>query len=249
MRPQRRAWAANSLPSSAVAPTIDTLTLADDPAAWSALGFAVEDDHSRIGSVELRFVPDRGGERAAGIVGWSLRGVETVELDGLPTTLSKHRVRASAPAHPNGVRAIDHLVAISPDLDRSVAALGAAGFDLRRVREEPTPAGAPRQAFFRLGEEILEVIQEPAEAIARGGGSERPLRFWGLALVVEDLNRSAAQLAPHVGEVRPAVQPGRRIATLRRSAGLAVPIALMSAPARGSDAGKRHAKIGAREPA
>jgi hypothetical protein len=30
------------------------------------------------------------------------------------------------------------------------------------------------------------------------------------------------------GSVRPAVQPGRRIATLRRSAGLAVPVALMS---------------------
>ena len=37
-------------------------------------------------------------------------------------------------------------------LDRSVRALQAAGLDLRRVREQPTPAGAPRQAFFRLGE-------------------------------------------------------------------------------------------------
>jgi hypothetical protein len=37
-------------------------------------------------------------------------------------------------------------------------------------------------------------------------------------------------LAPHAGEARPAVQPGRRIATVRRSAGLAAPVALMSPP-------------------
>ncbi len=233
-----------------MAPTIDTLTLADDPAAWSALGFAVEDDHCRIGSVELRFVADRGGERAAGIVGWSLRDVETTELDGLPTTLSEDGVHARAPAHPNGVRAIDHLVVISPDLDRSVAALRAAGIDLRRMREVPTPAGAPRQAFFRLGEEILEAIQEPAEAIARGGGRDRALRFWGLALAVEDLDRTAEQLAPHVGDVRPAVQRGRRIATLRRSAGLAVPLALMSATERdGGARAEQDAKIGTGGPA
>ncbi len=212
-----------------MAPTIDTLTLADDPAAWSALGFAIEDDRCQIGSVELHFAPAHDREPAVGIVGWSLRGIETTDLDGLPTTLSARPPRAIAPAHSNGVRAIDHIVAISPDLDRSVAALRAVGLDLRRIREEPTPAGAPRQAFLRLEEEILEVIQEPEEVIARAGGSERALRFWGLALVVDDLDRTAQQLAPHVGEVRAAVQPGRRIATLRRSAGLSVPVALMSA--------------------
>jgi hypothetical protein len=31
-----------------------------------------------------------------------------------------------------------------------------------------------------------------------------------------------------VGDIRPAVQPGRRIVTVKRSAGLAVPLALMS---------------------
>jgi catechol 2,3-dioxygenase-like lactoylglutathione lyase family enzyme len=226
-----------------VAPTIDVLTLADDPAAWSALGFAVEGERCRIGTVELRFV-----DAAAGIVGWSLRGVATTDLDGLPTTRSERPPAPRAPAHPNGVRAIDHVVAISPDLDRSVAALRAAGLDLRRVREEPTPAGAPRQAFFRLGDEILEVIQEPEEVVARAGGSERALRFWGLALIVEDLDSIARRLAPHVSEVRSAVQSGRRIATLRRSAGLAVPLALMSAAepgiAMGTAQGEEHARTG-----
>jgi hypothetical protein len=115
-------------------------------------------------------------------------------------------------------------------LQRSVAALQAAGLDLRRVREEPTPAGAPRQAFFRLGDEILELVQEPEEVVRRNGGAERPAHFWGLALLVEDLERTVEQLGPHAGEARPAVQPGRAIATVRRSAGLAIPLALMSAP-------------------
>jgi hypothetical protein len=39
-----------------------------------------------------------------------------------------------------------------------------------------------------------------------------------------------------VGEIRDAVQPGRRIATLRRSAGLALPVALMT-PAVAEPAG------------
>ena len=145
------------------------------------------------------------------------------------------------PAHPNGVLAIDHIVAMSPAFERSVAALQAAGLDLRRVREEPTPAGAPRQAFFRLGREILELVQEPDEVVRLAdrrsvGGPDRPARFWGLALLVEDLDRTVGLLGPHAGEPRAAVQPGRRIATVRRSAGLAVPLALMSAAERVEEA-------------
>jgi hypothetical protein len=125
------------------------------------------------------------------------------------------------------------LVAVSPDLDRSVRALQTAGLDLRRIREQPTPAGAPRQAFFRLGEVILELVQEPDEVVAtRPDGTDGPARFWGLALLSDDLERTVGRLGERCGEIRPAIQPGRRIATLRRSAGLAVPVALMSGGAR-----------------
>jgi hypothetical protein len=109
-----------------------------------------------------------------------------------------------------------------------VRALEAAGLDLRAIREQPTPAGAPRQAFFRLGAEILEVVQEPDGVVERGGGPDRPARLWGLAVSVEDLDRAVEAFGPRVGSIRPAVQPGRRIATLRRSAGLVIPVALMS---------------------
>jgi hypothetical protein len=207
--------------------TIAQLTLADEPKHWEALGFAVSDAMVQLGPVRVMLASTDAGQ---GIVGWSLRGIAGVELDGLPTHLSDApTARNRAPKHANGVTAIDHLVAMSPDLDRSVQVLQAAGLDLRRIREQPTPAGAPRQAFFRLGKVILELVQEPDEVIAaRGDGADGPARFWGLALLSNDLEQTCRRLGERCSEIRPAVQPGRRIATLRRSAGLAVPVALMS---------------------
>jgi hypothetical protein len=211
-----------------VAPTLDELTVADSPEAWSALGFELDGDTCVVGDVRIRLA---GSDAGRGLTGWSLRGVERTELDGLATTCSDRPPPDERPAHPNGVTGLDHVVVISPALDRTVAVLQEAGLDLRRIREEPTPAGAPRQAFLRLGPTILEVIQEPVEATERAGG-ERPAFFWGLAFVAPDLEATVAGLGDHVSEVRPAVQPGRRIATVRRSAGLAVPIALITPPAR-----------------
>ncbi len=223
-------------------PTIAELTIADDAANWSALGFRLADDACVIGSVSLRFADSGAG---SGIVGWSLRELASTELDGLATTSVAGEPRAPVSAHPNGVIAIDHVVVMSPLLMRSVEALQGAGLDLRRIREEPTPAGAPRQAFFRVGEAILEVVQEPEEVVARTGGADRPARFWGLALLVEDLDATCAAIAPHAGEPRAAVQPGRRIATVRRSAGLSVPLALMSVGER-PEAAARVKSAGAR---
>lgn len=205
--------------------TIDELLLADEPERWATLGFTVNDGCCQLGRVRLRLAGSGAGR---GLIGWSLRAIAHTELDGLPTVRSDSPLPAPAPAHPNGVLAIDHIVVMSPALDRTVAALQAAGLDLRRIREQPTPAGAPRQAFFRLGAEILEVVQEPDAVIEQAGGAERPPRMWGLAVSVESLDRTVQALGAHVGSIRPAVQPGRQIATLRRSAGLAVPLALMS---------------------
>ena len=204
---------------------IDELTVADAPAAWKAVGFEVDGDTCAVGGVRIRLA---GRDAGRGLTGWSLRGVGSAELDGLATARSDREPPAGASQHPNGVVSLDHVVAITPALERTVAALERAGLDLRRIREEPTPAGAPRQAFFRLGAVILEVVQEPDEAIERGGGPDRPAFFWGLAFVAPDLDATAAELGDDVGEIRPAIQPGRRIATLRRSAGLGLPVALIT---------------------
>jgi hypothetical protein len=161
-----------------------------------------------------------------GIVGWSLRDLEAAELDGLPADTSES-ARATGRPQPNGVVAVDHVVAFTPDLDRTTAALREAGLDFRRLREVPTPGGAPRQAFFRLGEVILEVVQAPeGTRIAADPGG--PLRLWGISFGVEDLDATAAFLGEKLGEPRDAVQEGRRIATLRREAGLGPAVAFMS---------------------
>jgi hypothetical protein len=204
-------------------PTVDEVTIADPPAAWAAAGFRVEGDLAEVGTVRLRL---EGPGPARGITGWSVRGVSTTGLDGLPTALSDRPPAAGAP-HPNGAASLDHLVVMSPDLDRTTAALEAAGLDLRRVREEPTPGGAPRQAFFRMGEVVLEVVQAP-EDTRIGSEPEGPARLWGLAFGVADMDLTARVLGPLLGEPRPAVQRGRTIATLRPAAGLGPAIAFMT---------------------
>jgi catechol 2,3-dioxygenase-like lactoylglutathione lyase family enzyme len=209
-------------------PTIDELTIADPAGAWSALGFAVDGDTCAVGDVRIRLA---GADAGGGLVGWTLRDVAGTELDGLATERSDRQPPGERPVHPNGITAIDHIVAITPDLERTVAALQGAGLDLRRIREEPTPAGAPRQAFFRLGSVILEVVQQPPEATERAG-ADGPAFFWGLAFLAPDLDATVAALGEVAGEVRPAIQPGRRIATLGRSAGLSLPVALITPPPR-----------------
>jgi hypothetical protein len=203
--------------------TIDELVVADLPELWRELGFRVDGDACDIGTVRVRLDP-AAGKRVAR---WSLRGITTDALDGLATTVSQCDPRPAAPPHPNGVTAIDHVVAFSPDLDRTIAALRAAGLDLRRIREEPTPAGAPRQAFFRLGEVILECVQMPdSPELDRA----RSARLWGLAVRIADMDATAAHLGECLGEPRPAVQEGRTIATLRREVGSSVPLAFMTPP-------------------
>ena len=199
--------------------TIDEIAIADPPDAWEALGFQVADGEMRIGGVRVRLA---GHELGRGMLSWSLRDVASTKLDGLVTELSD-RPPVEPARHPNGVTRIDHVVAFSSDLDRTVGVLQAAGLDLRRIREEPTPGGAPRQAFFRLGAEILEVIQEPDPE-----DPGRAARLWGLALVADDIEAAAARLGDHAGPLRDAVQEGRKILPLRRSSGLGVPVALMS---------------------
>jgi hypothetical protein len=215
------------MPEDRDPPTVDELTVADASRAWSAVGFELDGECCVVGDTRIRLAGPDAGE---GLTGWSLRDVETTELDGLPTTRSDRPPPAESPDHPNGITALDHVVAIAPALDRTVTALRDAGLDLRRIREAPTPAGAPRQAFFRLGATVLEVVQEPPEAIERGGGADRSAFFWGLAFVAPDLDATVSALGDRVSEIRAAVQPGRRIATLRRSAGLSVPVALITPP-------------------
>lgn len=204
-------------------PSIDELLVADDPERWRALGFEAKGDVLRVGTIALRLRGDAG----RGIAEWSVRDLLSTALDGLPTKRSERPAAKPAPPHPNGVTALDHLVAFTPDLDHTVLRLEDAGLDLRRRREGPTPGRARRQAFFRLAEVILEVIEHPPEVPA-ADDRPAPARFWGLAFSVDDLDALSQRLAGRLGPIRDAVQPGRQIAPLQRSAGLSAPVAFIT---------------------
>ena len=129
------------------------------------------------------------------------------------------RARSPAAMAPAAIR-IDHLVVFTPELKRTITAFEGAGIDLRRIREPDEPGPPVRQAFFRLGEVICEVVEN---ARAPDG----PAAFWGVTFAVADLGRCAEIFGPDMGEIHDAVQPGRRIATARRDANLGIPVAFI----------------------
>ncbi len=203
--------------------SIGELVVGDEPEAWRAAGFTVDDDGTcRLGSVRVRLA---GRSIGKGIRAWLLRDLPDPPPDGAVDGTSTGLDVTTPPepaTHANGARLIDHLVLMSPDRARTVGALEAVGLEVRRVRTASGPGGAAMtQTFFRLGEVVLEVVA-PEEAV------DGPARFFGLALTVDDLDGLAARSA-HIGPVRDAVQPGRRIATVdHRSLGLSVAVALMT---------------------
>ena len=201
---------------------LTSIDLAADPGAWTAAGFTVEDGAVTLGAVRVRLV---GAGAGRGLVAWSFAAAPAGPLDGLPEPQTAP-APAPARAHPNGITAVDHIVAFSPDLERTVTALEAAGMDLRRRREGPTGGGSARQAFFRVGEAILEVVEHPPQA-REAGDAEAPARLWGLALLTPDIEATAAAAGDLVGARKDAIQPGRRIATFTRDAALGAAVAVI----------------------
>jgi hypothetical protein len=180
-------------------PIIDELQVADAAEAWRAIGFTVDDDDT----CRVGTVRIQLGGAGTGITGWTLRDVPGERLGVL---------------HENGATRIDHLVLMSPDLPRTMSEMEALGLEARRERN----AGNFKQVFFRMGEVILELVG-PHEA---GPGESH---FWGVTFAVPDLDATAEFLGERVGRVKDAVQPGRRITTLRgREIGISPAVAFMS---------------------
>jgi hypothetical protein len=193
-------------------PELVALQVADPAARWEALGFDARDGHVDLGGVRVTL-----GAAGHGITRWAIRNIEeTTDIDGLPTAPAPPPSKPNPVPHPNGATGIDHVVVVTPDFDRTAAALQAANMPLRRIRD----AGGLRQGFRRLGPAILELVESDT-------APPGPAHFWGLVVIVEDLHALGRRLTDHLGEIKRAVQPGRHIATLRRSAGLGEAVAFM----------------------
>lgn len=209
------------------------LEVADAPETWAAAGFSVEGQDVRIGATTICLV-GRSAE-TKGITGWSIAGLAAPHgngsvgtIDGLPTTFADTDPGTAklVTAHPNGVVGLDHVVVVTPDLDRTIAALGEVGLACRRTRDTSSNGSPMRQAFFRLGDTVLEVVSGdtgtglPADVA--------PATWFGLAVDVADLHATGALLGDGLGPVKVAVQPGRRIATLRHQTfAMSVAVAVM----------------------
>jgi hypothetical protein len=154
------------------------LEIAGDRAPWRRLGLDIDENGcTPVGTVWLRIGDHTGGP--SGIIGWTLTGDrdEMVDIDGLPTRLVVPAATTApmAPAsrpHSLPVERLDHVVVVTPSLERTCAALEATtGEALRRVRD----AGpAVRQGFHRFGEVIVEVVER--SDLDEGA----PAVFWGL---------------------------------------------------------------------
>ena len=195
---------------------VEWLTVGGSAEPWGRLGLVVVDGTIPLFGTGIRIDP----AASPGIVRWELSGltVAVADIDGLPTI----SVAPAAPVfveHPSGAIGLDHVVITTDSLERTCGAIAdATGAPLRRVRE----VGEIRQGFHRLGSLIVEAVE-------RAGLPEGPAEFWGLVLNVEELDATVARLGPDViGAARPAVQPGRSIATVLESAGLVLPVALMT---------------------
>lgn len=181
--------------------------LGTTPAALERLGLDVAGDRAGVGGVTLEAAGDEAGE---GILGLDLEGA----AGGGPLPLVDVE-QVEDGVHPLGATAVDHVVVLAGDVEAAVHDLGATArrSELRDGR---------RYAFVVAGTALLEFVG-PATP------DDRPARCWGLALTVADLDAAVALLGDACGAPKDAVQPGRRIATVRHDQlGLGVPTVLLS---------------------
>ena len=203
---------------------VEWLEIGGDPEVWRSLGLVVSHDGViPLVGTSLRIVDPTQG---AGIVAWAMSGVDrSLDATSIDGGLATRVVEPMGPLfaeHELGASGLDHVVVMTPDLERTTGDIAAAtACELKRVRE----VGSMRQGFHRIGRGglIVEVVERPEI-------DDGPSSFWGLVMNVDDLDRACERIgAGRISAPTDAVQPGRRIATISNDVGLGVPVALMTA--------------------
>ena len=190
-----------------------------DSTPWQSLGFGVDD-----GVIALANGAIRVGAETTSLIVERLDG--PAEIEAVAVAVDGIRVRSGASLagveQPNGALELDHVVLMTDSIDRTSADVERVlGLSQRRIRETERV----RQAFHRFADtdEARGCIVEVVERADLSGTS-----LWGLVVNVADLDAAVAAGAGLLGAPRDAVQPGRRIATVGRAAGLPLAVAFMS---------------------
>jgi hypothetical protein len=205
---------------------VEWLTVAGDPDVWRSIGLTVSTDGLvPLFGTSLRIVAptehDGIADGGFGLAGWAFSGIPDVgDVAGFPTEV----VDTGSPvfaAHALGASQLDHVVIFTGSMDDVSEAIEArTGCERKRVRD----LGEMQQGFHRIGRGglIVEIVQH--------ADSDRSTEMWGLVVIVDDLDAACELLGEdRVSAPKDAVQPGRRIATIRPEVGLGTAVALMSA--------------------
>ena len=197
------------------------LVIGGAPTGWEAIGIHFSNENRcLLADVSLRI----DSTLTPGLHAWSISEIDasTTQIDGITTSLATNaatpQVTPSSGFRPHVV-GVDHVVINTPNLQRTSDALAQlTGAPLKRTRDA---GNGVTQGFHKLGSVVVELVTMPSMP-------EGPASLWGFVLNVQDLDGIAAHLGPDVlSPPKPAVQPGRRIATFRSAAALGVPVALM----------------------
>lgn len=198
-------------------PRLLALTIGARPDAWRAVGFAPDDAGAfRAGDVIVQLAPDA----PAGIAGWAL----SEPVAGLPVSPATVDPGMVPSDHPNGVTGIDHVVIATTDLDEATGALVAAGCEVRGERAGSVGGRDIVQRFLPLQNALVELVSDTKPGTPGGPGAS----FWGVTFICPGLDLGIPALGPQVSAPRPAVQPGRFIATAGRAADLGTRVAFMT---------------------
>ncbi|MEC7434746.1 MAG: hypothetical protein VX582_03890 [Actinomycetota bacterium] len=192
------------------------LTIGGSPSLWGLVGLSPQGSPvGSLASTSNATLIWPSEELLPGALEIAFDGVQSgADLDGIEC--------AEFIPIPDGLESsdslIDHVVLMTDNLDRTCEAVTeVTGCPLKRVRE----VGEIRQGFHRVGENgvILEVVE-------RADISRTSL--WGLVIATPSFDHLVHAAGELVSEPKDAVQPGRRISTVKARAGLGIPVALMT---------------------
>ena len=201
-----------------MAPTLAEIHVADDPQLWQELGFRVEGDRCRMRSIDV-VLTGEGSRR--GIHAWGWRDSDGPAIDGVPAHRVSREVAGDHEPHPNGCVGLFYVVLMGPSWDAAADALATIGLDPGDARPMGDPERPTLRSLAAAGDVHIEVIGPPEP------DPSRAWNLWGSIIETTDIDATAAHLGDRLRPVKPAVQRGRRIATLDRAAGSSAAIAFM----------------------